>query len=390
MDTSAFKSTARGRIRQTLEGYEAFFPEPLPRSLEYPEETVHKLNDAVAAVHRLGGASRLLPSPDLLSRPYVQVEAVLSSRIEGTRTTVHELLRFEAEEPTEDVDGDDVREVANYSRALDTGFQRLKALPLSLRLLREMHSVLFENVAGAQTPGEFRTSQNWIGPPGCTLSTATFVPPPPNDMAEALADFERFLHERERPALITLAMAHYQFEVIHPFLDGNGRVGRLLVPLVLAERGVLAWPLLPLSVYLEQHRTRYYELLFETSATGDFTPWFNFFLDGVRNQAIAAEERAVRLVDLQKELRDRLLDARASNTCLRLADHLLSNPIVTGKRAQQVLVVSRPTAHATIDRLEDLGILNEMTQRSRNRVYIAQEIFDAVYDLPESNAKRAR
>jgi Fic family protein len=388
MDTSAFKSPARGRVRQTLEGYEAFFPERLPRSLEYSAETVHKLNDAVAAVHRLGGASRLLPSPDLLSRPYIQVEAVLSSRIEGTQTTVHELLRFEADESAADVDGRDVREVANYSKALDVGFRRLKELPLSLRLLREMHATLFTGVAGAQTPGEFRTSQNWIGPPGCTLSTATFVPPPPDHMAEALTDFERFLHERERPALITLAMAHYQFEVIHPFLDGNGRIGRLLVPLVLAERGVLAWPLLPLSVYLEQHRTRYYELLFETSATGDFTAWFNFFLDGVRDQAIAAEERAARLVDLQKELRDRLLDARASNTCLRLADHLLSNPIVTGKRAQQVLGVSRPTAHATIDRLEELGILSEMTQRSRNRVYIAQEIFDAVYDLPQSSGAR--
>lgn len=384
MDISAFRSTARGRVHQTLEGYEAFFPEPLPRSLEYSEETVHKLNDAVAAVHRLGGASRLLPSPDLLSRPYIQVEAVLSSRIEGTRTTVHDLLRYEAGEAAEDAANQDLIEVANYSRALDSGFRRLKELSLSLRLIKEMHATLFKGVAGAQTPGEFRTSQNWIGPPGCTLATATFVPPPPNDMGEALADLERFLHERERPVLITLAMAHYQFEAIHPFLDGNGRIGRLLVPLVLAERGVLAWPLLPLSVYLEQHRTRYYELLFETSTGGDFTDWFNFFLDGVRDQARAAEERAARLVDLQKDLRERLLHARASNTCLRLADHLLSNPLITGKRAQQVLAVSRPTAHATIDRLEELGILKELTQRSRNRIYMAEEIFHAVYDLSQN------
>lgn len=377
MDPRAFRSKDRGTVRKTLEGYHAFFPHPLARHVEYAPSTVHRLNDAVAAVHRLGGASRILPNPDLLSAPYIREEAVLSSRIEGTQATVHDLLLFEADPdaPT----ARDVREVANYARALRHAFDQLDALPLSVRLFRDMHRILFEEVPGAQTPGELRRSQNWIGPPGCTLETATFVPPPAEEMRPLLSDLESFLHEQQLPPLIALAMAHYQFEAIHPFLDGNGRVGRLLIPLLLAERGILRWPLLPLSAYLERHRAEYYEHLFAVSATGDLTPWFDFFLEGVREQATAAEERAVELVDVQQRLRNRLLEERAPNSCLRLADHLLANPVVTARRAIDDLGVSPPTAHAAIRRLEELGVLREITGRQRYRIYVADDVLQAVY-----------
>lgn len=380
MDRSAFRSTKRGRIRRTLEGYDAFFPEFLPRSLTYSETTVNRLDEAVAAVHRLGGASRLLPNPELFLSPYARIEAVLSSRIEGTQTTVHDLLRFEVKGDKNELVDDDTREVWNYRQALDHGYERLATLPISLRLIREMHEILLRSIRGRhQAPGDFRETQNWIGPPGCTLSTASFVPPPVSELGPLLADVEKFLHERNMPALITLAMAHYQFEVIHPFLDGNGRIGRLLIPLVLAERQILQWPMLPLSVYFEQHRTAYYDLLMLVSTDGDFTPWFDFFLTGVAEQARAAEDRAVRLVDLQKEMRERLLEAKAPLSALRLADQLLSTPYTTASSVGALLGVSPPTANKAIAKLVELDILFEVTGQPRYRFYYASHVFDAVY-----------
>ncbi|MEX2549471.1 MAG: Fic/DOC family N-terminal domain-containing protein, partial [Nitriliruptoraceae bacterium] len=254
----------------TLDGYPAFFPARVPRELDYDATTVKKLTEATAAVHRLAGASRLLPRPEILMGPYVRLEAVLSSRIEGTQTSVGQLLLFEADDPAGALPEGDLLEVVNYTRALDHALTALDRLPLSLRLLRETHAILMSGVrGGAMTPGEFRRSQNWIGPPGSTLQTARFVPPPVEAMNDALADLERFLHEDDLPNLVALALAHYQFEAIHPFLDGNGRIGRLLVPLALCQRGVLERPMLYLSAYFERHRSRYYHLLFETSATGD-------------------------------------------------------------------------------------------------------------------------
>jgi Fic family protein len=386
MDRTAFTSSSRTVVRKTLEGYDAFFPEPLPRTLEYAESTVIALDRAVAAVHRLAGASRLIPNPEILLGPYVRLEAVLSSRIEGTQATVNDLLRYEAAERRDPSQGD-VEEVLNYRRALDHGIARLAQLPLSLRLIREMHGILLEDVRGQhQTPGEFRRSPNWIGPPGCTLSTATFVPPPPDEVGPLLSDLEQFLHDDHLPALIALAMAHYQFEAIHPFLDGNGRIGRLLVPLVLAQRGILQWPLLYLSIYFEQHRSRYYDLLLHVSQAGDFTPWFDFFLEGVARQAGDAEERAVRLVDLQKELRETLLESRAPLNALRLAELLLAQPYVTASWVERTLGVTNPTAQKAIRTLEGQGILIEVTGQPRYRLYYAPRLFDAVYgDTPATD-----
>ena len=380
MDLDAFTSERLGVVRKTVDGYDAFFPAPVPRELDYDATTVRKLTEATAAIHRLAGVSRLLPSPEIPMGPYVRLEAVLSSRIEGTQTSVGDLLLFEADDHGEAPPETDLLEVVNYTRALDHALNALDRLPLSLRLLRETHAILMSGVRGeAMTPGEFRRSQNRIGPPGCTLQTARFVPPPVDAMNDALADLERFLHEDELPNLVALALAHYQFEAIHPFLDGNGRIGRLLVPLALCQRGVLERPMLYLSAYFERHRSRYYHLLFETSATGDPIPWINFFLDGVAEQSRDAEERTVTLVDLQREIWEDLLAAKVTNTTVRLAESLLDRPYVTAKRVTRQFDVTPPTAQKAIDSLVDHGILIEVTGQKRNRVYLSPTIMDAVY-----------
>lgn len=387
LDLSAFTSDALGTVRKTLEGYHAFHPANVPRELEYDQSTVVKLTEATAALHRLAGASRLLPSPDILMGPYVRIEAVLSSKIEGTQTSVGELLLFEADEPGEREPEGDLQEVVNYTRALDHALKSLERLPLSLRLLRETHQILLSGVRGeGLTPGEFRTSQNWIGPPGSTLNTAKFVPPPVEAMKDALTDLEAFLHEDELPNLIALALAHYQFETIHPFLDGNGRIGRLLVPLALCQRGVLERPMLYLSAYFERHRSQYYHLLFETSATGDLIPWVNFFLDGVTHQSRDAEERTVRLVDLQRDIREELLEDNATNTTVRLGESLLDRPYVTAKRVTNQFDVTPPTAQKAIDALVEHGILEEITGQKRNRVYLSPRLMEAVYGEAEGSA----
>lgn len=354
----------------------------LPRSLTLSERTVLALDEATAATNRLAGVGRLLPNPALLYGPHVRLEAVFSSRIEGTQSTVSDLLRFEAgageRAPA------DTQEVANYVAALDHGLSRLhEGFPLSLRLLRELHERLLTGVRGqAQTPGEFRTSQNWIGPPGCVLAEATFVPPPVLEMHDALADLERFLHEDGLPLLIRIALAHYQFEAIHPFLDGNGRVGRLLIPLILIDRGVLQVPLLYVSAFLEREREAYYDLLLATSQHGDPEPWLRFFLRAVAASARDAEERTVRLVELQARVREDLLRQPTSMSIVRLGELLASRPIVTVTQTAEMLGVRFPTAQRAVDALVERGLLMEITGRSRGRVYAANAILEAVYAEP--------
>lgn len=380
-----FPETARGEARKVPgERYWAYYPAPLPRSLDYTDELVRLLDHATAALHRLAGVGRLLPNPNLLIAPYVRLEAVLSSRIEGTRSEVSDLLRFEAgdEEGVAEL-RDDVEEVRNYITALDHGIARLEGgFPLSLRLLREIHSRLMSGVRGGHaTPGEFRRSPNWIG--GSSPTDAAFVPPPIDAMNPALDDFEKFLHEDSLPLLVQLGIAHYQFEVIHPFLDGNGRVGRLMIPLVLIQRGVLPRPLLYLSVYFERNRTRYYDLLLQTSRSGDLAPWISFFLRAVKAQATDAEERTVRLVELQSRMRSGLLDERVSMTVVRAAELLFGTPYVSATSLARALDVSFPTAQSAIDQLIERGDLIETTGRRRNRFYFAQGIFEAVYGALE-------
>jgi Fic family protein len=389
MQPDAYISPERGTVRKTLEGYWAFVPSHLPRQLDLAPDTVKLLDEATGAVHRLGGVGRLLPNPHLLIGPHLRLEAVLSSRIEGTKTGVSQLLRYEAGQVPAEDDADDVREVGNYVVALEHGLRRVaEGFPMSIRLMREMHGLLLAGVRGQyRRPGDLRESPVWIG--GTTLENAVFVPPPPDAMGEALADLERFLNETEMPLLVQLAIAHYQFEAIHPFMDGNGRIGRLMIPIMLVLRGALSQPLLYLSAFFEQYRTQYYDHLLATSQNGDLTPWIEFFLRGVRQQARDAEERTVRLVELQAGLRNELLDEGRPNSVVRLAENLFSIPIVTALRVEQLLGVTRPTAQAAIDALVARGELAEVTGRGRNRIYEASRIFDAVYgdvDVPEPPA----
>src|SRR6202167_5455629 len=272
-----------GKYVKQLDGYRAFIPAPLPPvpPLEMDRELTRLLSEADHALGRLNGVTSILPNPDLFVSMYVRHEAVLSSQIEGTQSTLVDVLQFEI-----DANGNehpkDVEEVVNYVRAMNYGLKRLDELPLSLRLIREIHGKLLEGVRGAnRTPGEFRTSQNWIGPANCTLTTATFVPPPPHEMHQALDNLERFLHETTSfPALIHCGLAHAQFETVHPFLDGNGRVGRLLITFLLCQRGVLQRPLLYLSHYLKGRRAEYYDRLMAIRNDGDWEGWLRFFLRG--------------------------------------------------------------------------------------------------------------
>lgn len=368
-----------GSKRKTLEGYEAYYPNPLPLTIDYPESIVPVLTDATAAVHRLAGASRLLPTPEILIGPYVRIEAILSSRIEGTQATVGQLLEFEGAGLNVEPRGD-LEEVLNYVRALNYAVERLSDLPLSSRLIRETHAILMEGVRGERaTPGEYRKSQNWIGPPGATLEKASFVPPPHDALGDAIKEFEIFLQDRSLPNLIAIGLAHYQFETIHPFLDGNGRIGRLLIILMMIERQILSEPVLYLSAYFEEHRDDYYELLDATRRTSDVFPWLEFFLNGVTRMARAAEDRALRLTDLQRQLRNRLLEGGGTQTAVRLSERLLDLPYVTASRISNQLDVSFPTAQRAIDDLVEIGILEEVTGQKRNRVYLSQEIMDIVY-----------
>ena len=385
MRPDAFSSQARGVVRRTPSGFYAFFPEPLPRRLDLPSELVILLDEATGAVHRLGGVGRLIPNPHLLIAPHLRLEAVLSSRIEGTKTDVGQLLRFEAGESPNPADADDAREVQNYIHAMELGLRRVHdGFPVSIRLFREMHEVLLSGVRGQhRRPGDLRESPVWIG--GTTPDNAVFVPPPQDEMRVALDDLEHFLHEHDHPLLVQLALAHYQFEVIHPFLDGNGRIGRLLIPLMLVLRGALPRPLLYLSAYFDEHRGEYYDNLLVTSQTGDLVPWLTFFLRGVRRQARDAEERTVRLVELQHDLRNALLEEGRPNSVVRLAEYLFSVPVVSASRVARILDVTRPTAHFAIEALVERGDLHEVTGKERNRIYEAPRIFDAVYgpvDIP--------
>lgn len=367
-----------GSVRRTPAGYEAFYPAPLPTSLGYPEATVRALTDATAAIHRLAGTSRHLPTPEILVGPCVRIEAILSSRIEGIRATVGQLLVFEAAGDVEP--RGDLQEVVNYIRALGHAVDRLPDLPLSGRLIRETHAVLMEGVRGDYaTPGELRTSQNWIGAPGATLEAASFVPPPPDELGAVMTELEAFLHDRSLPNLIAIGLAHYQFETIHPFVDGNGRIGRLLIILMMIEREILKQPVLYLSAYFERNRERYYDLLDATRRTSDPFPWLDFFLAGVTEMARAAEDRAVRLTDLQHELRVELLEGGATHTALRLAERLLGLPYVTVSRLAEELGVAFPTAQRAVDDLVDSGVLEEITGQQRHRVYLSRRIMDIVY-----------
>jgi len=379
MQPSDFTQDKYGRLLKGPHGYWAYVPGPLPPAIDITIDIVRELSDADRALSELVGVARTLPNPHLLIGPFVRREAVLSSRIEGTQASFSDLLFFESANLKEK-EIPDVREVSNYVRAMEYGLNRLRDLPLSLRLIREIHGILLERVRGQrQTPGEFRRSQNWVGPPGCTLMDATYVPPPVDEMHNALDRFEKYLHAKsDLPPLIRLALIHYQFEAIHPFLDGNGRVGRLLVTLLLCSEGLLPEPLLYLSAFFERYRDEYYRRLLEVGQRGKWKDWIIYFLRGVTSQSRDAIRRSDRLLALWQKYRADLQEARASALLLQLVDELFSYPAITNRSAAQKLSVTPRSAQLNIEKLERANILREATGKLRNRVYVAHEIISII------------
>ena len=375
--------TLFGEARRTpgRHGYVAYFPATIPRALDLPASTVRLLGEAEAALGRLAGVGRLLPNPDLLIRPYLLREALSSTRIEGTQASMAEVFEADAAGETPNAD---VEEVVNYVAAMRWGLERLDELPLSTRLLSEMHRRLMDGVRGRElAPGELRTSQNWIGAPGSTIETAQFVPPPPGELPALLADWERFAHEQpELPLLAQNALLHSQFETIHPFLDGNGRLGRLLLVFFLIARGRLTVPLLYLSAYLERQRQDYYDALQAIRETGDPIPWIDLFLTAVETQADDAVQRAQRIIALRECY---LQEAATMGTpnALTLVDLICENPVVTTRSIEDRLDVSRPTALRLLRRMEEQGVLTETDSGARGqRRYVARAMMEAVVGDP--------
>jgi Fic family protein len=323
---------------------------------------------------------RTMPNPHLLIGPFMRREAVLSSRIEGTQADIADLYAYEAgqQAPPES----DVREVHNYVRALEYGLERVQTPPVSLRLLRELHARLMEGVRSEQAaPGEFRRSQNWIGRPGCSLNEADFVPPPVAEMHAALDAFEKYLHAQDDyPPLVRLAFVHYQFEAIHPFVDGNGRIGRLLLTLLLVNWGLLPLPLLYLSAYFERHRSAYYDLLRAASERGEWREWAVFFLRGVADQARDAVVRIRRLQDLQLAWRESLQKARMTGLVLGIADWLFENPIISANQVAERFGVTHQAAMQALRRLEEHQIVRETTGKRRNRAFVAADILGSLIE----------
>lgn len=359
---------------KTLSGYRAFHPKPLPPVIEWSPSLIAKLSTADQLLGRLSGEARRLPNPNILIRPFVKREAVYSSRIEGTQATLGELLEVEAGGAV-NRSPDDLREVANYVQALEHGITRLQEFPLSLRLVREMHGILMAGVRGEHaTPGEFRTSQNWIGQAGCTLKDARYVPPPPDALGDCLRDWETYLHESEEPVLITCALMHYQFEAIHPFLDGNGRIGRLMISLLLCERGALPSPMLYLSAFFDATRTEYYEALSGISERGDWLNWLHYFLNAVIRQAEDVLDRAERMNALLEGWKENTVNLTPS--AAKMIHFLGSNPFVTAKKASESLEIAYNTANRSLQALKKAGILIPTTGAKRDRVFVARELLD--------------
>jgi len=378
MNQNDFTDSASGRLVQSPHGFLAFVPHALPPALEFDMGLALALSRADAALSELSGLGSQLPNPHLLIAPYSRREAVLSSRIEGTKASLSDLLIDEiGDSQARPENRDDILEVRNYVRALEYGMRRMAELPLSLRLIREIHAELMSGVRGDKaTPGEFRRSQNWIGPAGSTPATAAFVPPPVDEMTACLGEWETFLHVRDvLPDLIQCALMHVQFETIHPFLDGNGRVGRLLITFFLMERGRLAQPLLYLSAFIDAHKGDYYDLLQRVRTHGDWGAWLRYFLQGVTETATAAGQQARELHRLREQYRAQLRD---KPNALALVDELFVNPYMTIGRAARVLGKTHPTAKSAITVLEQNGIVRELSGRQWGRIYVCGPILEAI------------
>ena len=382
MKHSDIKSNGFGQFVPTIGGQMAFVPNNLPPKLQWTSELVTALSDADRAIGQLHGVGLNLPNPNLLITPFIRREAEMSSRIEGTQAQVTDIYLFEMKDRTVESKVPDVREVSNYVHALDYGLKRRSELPVCLRMIRELHEILLKDVRGEQkAPGQFRKVQNWItGSSGRSIEQASYVPPPPEKMLAVLDAFEKFINSPlgEIPVLVWLAMVHYQFEAIHPFLDGNGRIGRLLVTLLFCIKGLLDKPLLYLSAYFERRREEYYERLLQVSLKGQWPEWILFFLRGVTEQSIDAFERSRQLMDLQQEYHEIVHVTKRSALQIRLVDLLIERPVITTVFAKRYLNVSYPAAKNNIDRLVKVGILREVSSAKRHRIFIAEKVLEII------------
>lgn len=363
-----------GRYVRQPNHYAAFIPAPLPPEppLRWDDELQYLLSKADRALGRLDGSIQTLPDPDLFVMMYVRKEAVLSSQIEGTQSSLNDLLELEASiadarRPA------DVGEVVNYVRAMNYGLKRLHELPISSRLIREIHAELLDGVRGRHLdPGEIRRTQNWIGAQGCTLNEAIFVPPPPHEVEDHLSQLERFIHsEVNIPPLIKIGMIHAQFETIHPFLDGNGRVGRLLITFLLCQNEILIRPVLYLSYYFKRHRARYYELLQSVRDKGEWEAWIKFFLEGVSTVSLEATATARSIVELREHHRQIIIDnfGRAAGNALRVMESLYKTPFTSTKAIQRLLRITFPPASNLIQKMVEADMLVEVTGQDRYRIY---------------------
>ncbi len=371
------KNSPSGTLRQRI-GYAAFLPHPLPPKINWSLDLVNALSKADHVLGKLSGEGHKLPNPHVLIRPFMEREAVLSSRIEGTQAELGEVLAADAGLLLGHVK--DLQEVRNYIAALEYGLERLHTLPVSLRLLREIHTRLMQGVRGQHaTPGEFRMTQNWIGAPGASLSMAKYVPPPPEDLMSCLDAFEKFLHSQQLPLLVHLGLCHYQFEALHPFVDGNGRLGRLLIILLLIERKALAAPLLYLSAFFERTREEYYQHLFNVSALGTWEAWLLYFLKGVSLEAADALSRAERINHVLSDWRLKAAELR-SGVPARIIECLAVNPFLNIPHVASHLKIAFNTAHRAVQKLEALGIVSPMAYpgRAGATFYCADALFEAL------------
>lgn len=349
---------------------------------------VKLLSDADRALGRLDGVATVLPNPDLFVAMFVRQEAVLSSQIEGTQSTLQDILAYEADAEQTSRPGD-VEEVVNYVAAMNHGLRRLADLPLSLRLMKEIHEKLLNGVRGSEwSPGDFRTSQNWIGAKGCTLNTADFVPPPPHEMMRALSNLEHFIHDRDSlPVLIQCGLIHAQFETIHPFLDGNGRVGRLLITFLLCEREILQRPLLYLSYYLKARKAEYYDRLMAIRSSGDWEGWLKFFLRGVYEVSLSATNVARQIMKMREQHRQLIsTEINSAANSHKLLDHMFEKPTFSINQAKDAMGCAFATAATVVERLEKMGLLREITGQERNRLYQYQpyvSVFQSLMPVDE-------
>ncbi len=374
------KKTSGKYIKCT--GYEAFVPDPLPPEIIWTDRLIRSLSDADRLIGQLSGEGKQLPNPHLLIRPFIKREAVLSSRIEGTQATLGELLANDAGALV-NRSPDDLREVGNYVTALDYGIKRLKTLPLSLRLIREVHEKLMEGVRGDHAaPGEFRKTQNWIGSAGCTLQNATYVPPSPVLLMDCLGNWEQFLHVQKIPPLIQAGLLHYQFEAIHPFLDGNGRVGRLLIVLFLVERKVLTVPLLYISAFFEATRNEYYNHLLSVSRESKWNQWLEYFLNGIARMSEDVLSRAERINLLLQSWKERTAGQKPK-ILFDVIDLLAENPFWNIKKISERLQVAFTTAQRAINVLVEEGVLFQVDNAQRDRVFCANAIMKILDEPPK-------